>query len=153
MLKQEQRLKKIKETAAGYEVVFEQKGKAKSVEGEKVLMAVGRRPYHEGLKTANAGLKISEKRGAIVVNNKLETNVEGIYAVGDVTDKVLLAHVASHQGVIAVENIMGHDKEMNYDAVPGAIFTSPEIGTVGLTEAEAEEKGIDYKVGDFPLCS
>ncbi|MCC3144490.1 dihydrolipoyl dehydrogenase [Halanaerobium sp. Z-7514] len=146
-------VKEIKETAAGYEVVFEQKGKAKSVEGEKVLMAVGRRPYHEGLKTANAGLKISEKRGAIVVNNKLETNVEGIYAVGDVTDKVLLAHVASHQGVIAVENIMGHDKEMNYDAVPGAIFTSPEIGTVGLTEAEAEEKGIDYKVGTFPFAA
>ena len=146
-------VKEIKETAAGYEVFFEQKGKAKSVEGEKVLMAVGRRPYHEGLKTANAGLKISEKRGAIVVNNKLETNVEGIYAVGDVTDKVLLAHVASHQGVIAVENIMGHDKEMNYDAVPGAIFTSPEIGTVGLTEAEAEEKGIDYKVGTFPFAA
>ncbi|ADQ14235.1 dihydrolipoyl dehydrogenase [Halanaerobium hydrogeniformans] len=146
-------VKEIKETAAGYEVIFEQKGKAKSIEGEKVLMAVGRRPYHEGLKTANAGVEISEKRGAIVVNNKLETNVEGIYAVGDVTDKVLLAHVASHQGVIAVENIMGHDKEIDYTAVPGAIFTSPEIGTVGLTEEEAREKGIDYKVGAFPFAA
>ncbi|MFW6273596.1 MAG: FAD-dependent oxidoreductase, partial [Halanaerobium sp.] len=86
-------------------------------------------------------------------NEKMETNVEGIYAVGDVTDKILLAHVASHQGVIAVENIMGMNKKMNYQAVPGAIFTSPEIGTVGLTEAEAAAEGIDYEVGTFPFAA
>ena len=146
-------VKEIKKSAKGYEVIFEQKGKEKSIKSQKVLMAVGRRPYHQGLKTENAGVKISDKRGAVVVNNKMETNVEGIYAVGDVTDKVLLAHVASHQGVIAVENIMGHDKEMNYDAVPGAIFTSPEIGTVGLTEEEAREKGIEYQLGTFPFAA
>jgi len=83
----------------------------------------------------------------------MQTNVDGIYAVGDVTDKVLLAHVASHQGVIAVENIMGKDKKMSYHAVPGAIFSSPEIGTVGLSEDEAKEQGIDYKVGSFPFAA
>lgn len=106
-----------------------------------------------GLEVENAGVEVAERRKSIKVNAKMETNVEGIYAVGDVTDKVLLAHVASHQGVIAVENIMGKDKKMTYHAVPGAIFSSPEVGTVGLSEAEAEEKGIDYQVGSFPFAA
>jgi len=146
-------VKEIKKSADGYDVIYESRGKEQIASGEKVLMAVGRRPFHEGLKADKVGLEIDERRGAIKVNNKLETNVDGIYAIGDVTDEVLLAHVASHQGIIAVENIMGHDKEIDYSAVPGAIFTSPEIGTVGLTEKEAEEKGIDYKVGSFPFAA
>lgn len=146
-------VKEIKKSADGYDVIYESRGKEQTASGEKVLMAVGRRPFHEGLKADKVGLEIDERRGAIKVNNKLETNVDGIYAIGDVTDEVLLAHVASHQGIIAVENIMGHDKEIDYSAVPGAIFTSPEIGTVGLTEKEAEEKGIDYKVGSFPFAA
>ncbi|TDP98275.1 dihydrolipoamide dehydrogenase [Halanaerobium saccharolyticum] len=146
-------VKEIKKQADAFEVVYQQKGKEKTAAAEKVLMAVGRRPYTDGLSLENAGVNLSEKRRAVQVNKKMETNVPGIYAVGDVTDKILLAHVASHQGVIAVENIMGMDKKMDYQAVPGAIFTSPEIGTVGLSEEEAKEKGIDYEVGSFPFAA
>ena len=146
-------VKEIKKTASGYEVIYQQKGKEKSAEAEKVLMAVGRKPYHQGLNLENAGVDFAEKRGSVNINSRMETNVDGIYAVGDVTDKVLLAHVASHQGVIAVDNIMGKNKEMNYKAVPGAIFTSPEVGIVGLSEEEAEENNIDYKVGTFPFAA
>ena len=146
-------VKEIKKSDKDYEVIYEQKGKEKSAKAEKVLMAVGRKPYTEGLKLENAGIEVSEKRRAVQVDKKMQTNVEGIYAVGDVTDEILLAHVASHQGIIAIENIMGMDKEMNYQAVPGAIFTSPEVGTVGLTEAEAEAEGIDYNVGRFPFAA
>jgi len=146
-------VKGIKKTEAGFEVVYQQQGKEKSAQAEKVLMAVGRKPYTDGLKLENAGVEISESRGAVQVNKKMQTSTAGIYAVGDVTDKILLAHVASHQGITAVENIMGMDKEMSYQAVPGAIFTSPEIGTVGLTESEAEAEGIDYKIGTFPFAA
>ena len=146
-------VKEIKKQADAFEVDYQQKGKEKTAAAEKVLMAVGRKPYTEGLNLEKSGVNLSGKRRAVQVNEKMETNVPGIYAVGDVTDKILLAHVASHQGVIAVENIMGMDKKMDYQAVPGAIFTSPEIGTVGLSEEEAKEKGIDYKVGSFPFAA
>ncbi len=146
-------VKEIRKQADAFEVVYQQKGKEKTAAAEKVLMAVGRKPYTEGLNLEKSGVNLSGKRRAVQVNEKMETNVPGIYAVGDVTDKILLAHVASHQGVIAVENIMGMDKKMDYQAVPGAIFTSPEIGTVGLSEEEAKEKGIDYEVGSFPFAA
>jgi dihydrolipoamide dehydrogenase len=146
-------VKEIKKTEGSYQVIYQEKDKEKTVSAAKVLMAVGRKPYTKGLKLDNAGIEVSEKRKAVLVNEKMETNVAGVYAVGDVTDKILLAHVASHQGVIAVENIMGRDRKMNYRAVPGAIFSSPEIGTVGLSEAEAKAEGIDYAVGTFPFAA
>jgi dihydrolipoamide dehydrogenase len=146
-------VKEIKKTDGSYQVIYQEKDKEKTVSAAKVLMAVGRKPYTEGLKLDNAGVEVLDKRKAVLVNKKMKTNVDGIYAVGDVTDKILLAHVASHQGVIAVENIMGMDRKMNYQAVPGAIFSSPEIGTVGLSEAEAEAEGIDYGVGTFPFAA
>jgi dihydrolipoamide dehydrogenase len=146
-------VKEIKKTDGSYQVIYQEKDKEKTVSAAKVLMAVGRKPYTEGLKLDNAGVEVLDKRKAVLVNKKMKTNVDGIYAVGDVTDKILLAHVASHQGVIAVENIMGMDRKMNYQAVPGAIFSSPEIGTVGLSEAEAEAEGIDYAVGTFPFAA
>jgi dihydrolipoamide dehydrogenase len=152
-IKTSSEVKEIKKNDSGYEVIYQQKNKEKSAAAKRVLMAVGRKPYTDGLKLENIGLKVSDKRKAIPVNKKMETNIKGIYAVGDVTDKILLAHVASSQGVAAVENIKGLDNEINYEAVPGAIFTSPEIGTVGLTEAEAEAKGIEYKTSSFPFAA
>jgi dihydrolipoamide dehydrogenase len=146
-------VKEIKKNESGYEVIYQQKNKEKTEAAEKVLMAVGRKPYTAGLKLENIGLELSDKRKAIPVNKKMESNIKGIYAVGDVTDKILLAHVASTQGITAVENIAGLEKEINYEAVPGAIFTSPEIGTVGLTEAEAEAKGIEYQTSSFPFAA
>ncbi len=146
-------VKEIKKSEGSYQVIYQEKDKEKTVSAAKVLMAVGRKPYTKGLKLDKAEVEVSDRRKAVLVNEKMETNVDGIYAVGDVTDKILLAHVASHQGVTAVENIMEMDKKMNYQAVPGAIFSSPEIGTVGLSEAEAEAEGIDYAVGTFPFAA
>lgn len=146
-------VKEIKKNDSAYEVIYQQKDKEKSVKAEKVLMAVGRRPYIDDLKLENAAVKYSDTRKAIQVNEKMETNIKDIYAVGDVTDKILLAHVASKQAIVAVENINGLNKEMSYDAVPGAIFTSPEIGTVGLTEAEAKAEGIEYQISTFPFAA
>ena len=83
----------------------------------------------------------------------MQTNIPHIYAVGDVTDRIQLAHVASQQGIVAVENIVGNDVVMDYSAVPNAIFTQPEIATVGLSEAEAKAQGIDYQVGTFPFAA
>ncbi len=116
---------------------------------EKVLIATGREPSFGGLSLDKLG--IETEGNAIKVDDTLQTNLDNIYAVGDVTGKILLAHVASHQGIIAVENIMGKEKEVDYDVVPSAIFTKPEIATVGLTEEEAEEKDIDFTVGKFPF--
>ena len=152
-IKTSSEVKEIKKNNSAYEVIYQQKNKEKSVKAEKVLMAVGRKPYIDGLKLENIDVKFNAKRKSIQVNEKMETNVKGIYAVGDVTDKTLLAHVASKQGIIAVENINGMNRKMSYDAVPGAIFTSPEIGTVGLTEAEAKAQGIEYRVSTFPFAA
>ena len=91
------------------------------------------------------------KRGEIIVNARMETNVAGIYAVGDVTGTVMLAHVASHQGLIAAANALGGNAVMDYTVVPAGIFTMPEIGSVGMREQQAREKGIRYRVGRFPF--
>jgi dihydrolipoamide dehydrogenase len=89
------------------------------------------------------------KRGNIIVNSRMETNVPGIYAIGDVTGGMLLAHVSSREGIVAVKNAMGIETEMDYSVVPSAIFTSPEIASVGLREHQAVEKGIAFKTGHF----
>jgi len=93
------------------------------------------------------------RRQEIIVNDRMETNVPGVYAIGDVTGTVMLAHVASEQGVVAAENIMGGDARMQYAAVPAATFTMPEIGSVGLREQQAAEQGIRVRVGRFPYRS
>lgn len=120
----------------------------KELIAEKLLVSIGR-----SLNTENIGLEaVGVKRGAkgqVLVNEKMETNIEGIYAVGDVTGGILLAHTASKQGIVAASNACG--KEMSYDSsvVPAAIFTSPEIGSVGLREHQAKDKGINIKTGHF----
>lgn len=113
---------------------------------EKVLVAVGRHPNLEGLKIENTKVTLNEKDRGIKVNKQMKTNVDHVYAVGDVTDIIQLAHVASHQGIVAVDNILNESKEISYKAVPNVIFTSPEIATVGVAEAKAKSEGIDYKV-------
>lgn len=120
-------------------------------ETERVLVATGRVPFSDGLGLETLGVKM--ERGAVAVNGRLQTNVPGIYAVGDVTGRVMLAHVASHQGEVAVENILGHPAEMDYHAVPNCVFTDPEIAGVGLTEQEAKGQGLDYTVAKFPFTA
>ncbi|MGR3973948.1 MAG: dihydrolipoyl dehydrogenase [Candidatus Rhabdochlamydia sp.] len=117
---------------------------------DKVLVATGRKPCTEGLGLEVTGVQTTE-RGAVVVNEKMETSVKGIYAIGDVTGKVMLAHVASHQALIAAANAAGEEAVMHYHAVPSVIFTHPEIATVGMHLEEATEKGYQVALGKFPF--
>ena len=119
-----------------------------SVTSAKVLVSVGRRFKTDGLGLETAGVALG-RRGEIAVNDRMETNVPGVFAIGDVVGKAMLAHVASAQGKIAVRNILGDRAEMHYDVVPAGIFTFPEIGRVGLTEQEARERSIQVRVGKF----
>jgi dihydrolipoamide dehydrogenase len=115
---------------------------------DTMLISVGRRMNSDRLGLDKVGVNMGSK-GEILVNEKLETNVPGIYAIGDVTGKSMLAHVASAQGKVAAANAMGHSRLMNYDVIPAGIFTLPEIGRVGLTEAQARERGLPVAVGRF----
>ncbi|QGU94307.1 dihydrolipoyl dehydrogenase [Clostridium bovifaecis] len=134
-------------------VRFTKGGESKYISVDKVLMSVGRKPYLEGLGIEEAGIELNDNKRGIKVNSKMQTNINNIYAIGDVTNIIQLAHVASHQGIVAVENIMGHDVKMDYSAVPSAIFTHPEIATVGLTEKDVKSKGMDVEVGKFPYAA
>ncbi|OPY82890.1 MAG: Dihydrolipoyl dehydrogenase [Smithella sp. PtaU1.Bin162] len=115
---------------------------------EKIIMAVGRKPDFSSLNIEGTGI-LCEK-GAIVVNDRMETNITGIYAAGDVIGGVMLAHVATAEGECAVKNALGHESIMNYRVVPACIYTTPEMASVGLTEEEAKKK-YDVQVGRFPL--
>ncbi|NPV58242.1 MAG: dihydrolipoyl dehydrogenase [Actinobacteria bacterium] len=118
------------------------------LEAEKLLVSIGRSLNSKGLGLEEIGVEMGQ-RGEIVVNERMETSVPGIYAIGDVVGGILLAHVASFEGICAAENAMGEDSVMNYDVVPACIFTEPEIASVGLTPAKAEEKGIETRIGRF----
>jgi dihydrolipoyl dehydrogenase len=118
------------------------------VVAETLLVSIGRTFNSDNLGLDAVGVDRG-KRGEIIVNSRMETNIPGIYAVGDVTGGMLLAHVASKQGIVAAKNGMGMDEMMDYSVVPAAIFTSPEIASVGLREHQAEERGIQVKTGRF----
>ena len=141
----------VETTALGAKVNVETEQGNKSFEAEKVLVAVGRRTYTESLDLAAAG--IANDKGRITVNDKMQTNVEGIYAIGDCLGKVMLAHVASAQGEVAAENIMGANKQFNGATSPSCVYTDPEFAGVGLTEEQAKEQNKDYEVGRFPLAA
>lgn len=147
-------VKEICETSAEQCLVrFEKQGKIEELTTDKVLMAVGRKPFIEGLQLEKAGVKTKGKCDEIEVNTRMQTTTENIYAIGDVTNIIQLAHVASHQGIVAVENILNEAINMDYAAVPSAIFTHPEIASVGLTEKEALKQGLDVEVGKFPFAA
>ncbi|MDK2919198.1 MAG: dihydrolipoamide dehydrogenase [Candidatus Petromonas sp.] len=119
----------------------------KNLEAEKMLVSVGRKPFIEGLGLEE--LDIDIKNGKVVVNENMETSIEGVYAIGDIVDSPFLAHVASKEGIIAVENALGKNKKIKYRAVPRCVYTNPEIASVGVTEKKLKEEGIQYKVGKF----
>ena len=118
------------------------------LEADKLLVSIGRSLNSAGLGLEEVGVEVGQ-RGEILVDEHMQTSVPGIYAIGDVVGGILLAHVASFEGICAAENAMGMDSAMNYDVVPACIFTEPEIASVGLTPAAAEEKGIQARVGRF----
>ncbi len=133
-------------------VFFTKKDKEFVLEADLVLEAVGRTPNVKGLGLENTSIEFDE-RNNIQVNSKMETNVKHIYAIGDVTGIMQLAHVASHQGITAVKNILGNETNMNYDAVPSVIFTMPTIATCGISEEQAKEKGIEIDVVKVPFAA
>lgn len=120
-------------------------------EVDKVLVSVGRRANTEDLGLEAAG--VETKRNGIAVNERMETNVPGIYAVGDVTGAWWLAHVSSTEGIVAAENACGHPSRMDYKTVPSCVFTHPEVSSVGLTEEQAKERGYEVLVGRFPMMA
>lgn len=130
-------------------VIFEKDGNTEEVKVEKVLMAVGRAPSLTGVDTEALGIKT--EKGAIVTDNQLRTSVPNIYAIGDANGKIMLAHTASAEGLVAVETICGKKASMDYDKIPSAIYIQPEIASVGLTEADAKAKYGTIKVGRFPM--
>jgi dihydrolipoamide dehydrogenase len=127
------------------------KGKEElTFDADKVLVSVGRRPFSEGLGAEKVGVELDEKK-RIKVDKHFKTNVDGIYAIGDVIAGPMLAHKAEDEGIACVERIAGKDGHVNYNAIAGIIYTNPELAGVGLTEDQAKEKGIDYRIGKFPF--
>jgi dihydrolipoamide dehydrogenase len=118
------------------------------IRATQVLVSIGRSMNSEGIGLEDLGIS-KGKRGEIVVNERMETNIPGVFAVGDVTGKMMLAHVASRQGIVAVDNALGGSASMDYGVVPAGIFTMPEVGSVGLREKQAIDRGIQAKVGRF----
>ena len=128
-------------TKGGEEIKFD---------ADKVLVSVGRRPFSEGVGVGKVGVELDEKK-RIKVDKHFRTNVEGIYAIGDVIAGPMLAHKAEDEGIACIEIIAGKAGHVNYDAIAGIIYTNPELAGVGLTEDQAKEKEIDYRVGKFPF--
>ena len=141
--------KVIEITADG--VIFEKEGETHQISAQQVLMAVGRGPSLDGIDTEALGIKT--ERGAIVTDDTLKTSADGIYAIGDVNGRAMLAHTASMEGIVAVKNICGEKAVMDYSKIPSAIYIQPEIASVGLTEKQAAEKYDKIKVGRFPLLA
>ncbi len=131
-------------------VAKNKKGEEVTFEGDYCLVAVGRKPYTEGLGLENIGVKVTD-RGMIETNDHLQTNVEGIYAIGDVVKGAMLAHKAEEEGVFVAELLAGQKPHINYDLIPGVVYTWPEVAAVGKTEEQIKASGKAYKVGQFPI--
>ena len=134
----------------GNKVVFEKEGNAETVEAEKILLSVGRRPVTQGFGLENLGVELT--RSGIKVDEKMRTNVPGVFAAGDVTGFSLLAHTASREGDVVVNNLTGRNDIMRYNAIPGVVYTNPEVAGGGETGESAKAKNIDYKVISLPMA-
>lgn len=134
----------------GQTVSFEKEGKTHTIQGDKILMSVGRRPVTTGFGLENLGVELF--KGGIKVDEKMRTNIPNVYAAGDVTGFSLLAHTASREGEVVVNNLSGGEDHMRYNAIPGVVYTNPEIAGVGLTEEVAKAKGISYKIAQLPMA-
>jgi len=132
-------------------VVYEEDGTEHKINTKIVLMSVGRGPRLDGIDTKKLGIKT--ERGAIMTDEHMRTSIDSIYAIGDVNGKSMLAHTASAEGIVAVENICGIDSSMDYGIIPSAIYIEPEIASIGMTEEQAREKYGEVSVGKFPLMA
>jgi dihydrolipoamide dehydrogenase len=144
---------KVEKTKGGASVTFEPVagGEATTLTADVVLVATGRRPYTEGLGLEQAGVALD--RGRVVIDNHFQTNVPGIFAIGDVVRGPMLAHKAEDEGVAVAEILAGKAGHVNYDVIPGVVYTAPEVAQVGKTEEELKAEGIAYAVGKFPFTA
>ncbi len=126
------------------------KGEIVTLEADYALVAVGRRPYTDGLNAEAAGVKLTQ-RGQVEVNDHLQTTASNIYAIGDVVRGAMLAHKAEEEGVMVAEFLAGQRPHINYNLIPGVVYTWPEVAAVGKTEEQLKEQSVDYKVGNFPF--
>ncbi len=141
----------VETTEAGVKVTVSADGQTKVVEAEQALVAIGFRPNSRGLGLEEMGVKISE-RGFVEIDERMATNVPGIWAIGDVTGKLMLAHVGSAQGIVCAEHIAGHETiKLNYEMMPRATYCQPQIASFGITETQAKERGYEVKIGRFPF--
>jgi dihydrolipoamide dehydrogenase len=139
-------------TADGVFIEVEHEGKPERIEGDCVLVSVGRRPATGGIDAAALGLNVG-KRGEILVDDQMRTNLPNVYATGDCVPGPMLAHKAEEEGVVAAEVIAGKKVHMHYKSIPGVVYTWPEIATVGLTEKQVKESGREYRTGKFPFSA
>ena len=152
--KMESKVNSVKTNGTGILINFTdvKTSKAESLEFDKVLVSVGRKPYTEGLNLTKVGIK-KDSKGRIEVNSKLQTSIKNIYAIGDVIKGPMLAHKAEEEGIAVAEILAGQAGHVNYDVIPGVIYTSPEVATVGKTEEQLKEEKKSYKVGKFPFLA
>jgi dihydrolipoamide dehydrogenase len=144
---------KVEKQKNGLKVAIEPSagGTASEIEADVVLVAIGRRPYTEGLGLENAGVAL--ERGRIVIDDHFATNIPGIYAIGDVVRGPMLAHKAEDEGIAVAEILAGQHGHVNYNVIPSVVYTNPEIASVGASEEELQAKGIAYKTGKFPFSA
>lgn len=128
------------------------KGETIEIKGDYVLVSIGRKPYTEGLNAEAAGVKLND-RGQVEVNGHLQTSASNIYAIGDVVKGAMLAHKAEEEGVFVAETIAGQKPHINYNLIPGVVYTWPEVASVGFTEEQLKEKNLKYKTGKFPFLA
>ena len=145
------KVESVEATKTGVKVRVSAEGKETPIEADQALVAIGFRPNSKGFGLEEAGVKLSE-RGMVEINEKMQTSVPNIYAIGDLTGKLMLAHVGSAMGIIAAENIAGAETiTLDYEMMPRATYCQPQIASFGLTEAQAKERGYGVKVGRFPF--
>lgn len=128
----------------------DKKGSEVILKGDYCLVSVGRRPYTDGLNAEAAGVQL-DNMGRVAVNNNLQTNIPNIYAIGDVVKGAMLAHKAEEEGTMVAEIIAGQKPHIDYNLIPGVVYTWPEVASVGKTEEELKEAGVEYKSGQFPM--
>ncbi len=146
------KVEKISKNDQGVIIETSNKDAKKKIEADVVLISVGRKPYTDKLNLEKIGVNL-DKKGKITVNKNFETNVKNVYAIGDVIDGPMLAHKAEEEGIAVAELIAGQSGHVNYDIIPGVIYTSPEVAYVGKNEEELKEKKVNYKVGKFPFMA
>ncbi|MCL7998650.1 dihydrolipoyl dehydrogenase [Brucella sp. 21LCYQ03] len=144
----------VEKSAKGAKVTFEpvKGGDAETIEADAVLISTGRRPYTDGLGLQEAGVNVDD-RGRVAIDGHWRTNVEGIYAIGDVVQGPMLAHKAEDEGIAVAEIIAGQAGHVNFDVIPSVVYTQPEVASVGKTEEELKAAGVEYKIGKFPFTA